>query len=168
VGLFVICIFAFLASVYLIGETKDAALKRRFTRLGVIFNIAVVAAGALVFAASLGERESLFHQFFRTPATLGVMALASALFVFLWMTVRGQRAIVARVIAAAQVSLILLGWYLLYAPNALITEAGAIDFYDAAAPAPALRQLVIALLVGSVFIFPSLGFLLRIFKLRQR
>jgi cytochrome d ubiquinol oxidase subunit II len=168
VGLFVICIFAFLASVYLIGETKDAALKRRFTRLGVIFNIAVVAAGALVFAASLGERESLFHQFFRTPATLGVMALASALFVFLWMTVRRQRAIVARVIAAAQVSLILLGWYLLYAPNALITEAGAIDFYDAAAPAPALRQLVIALLVGSVFIFPSLGFLLRIFKLRQR
>lgn len=168
VGLFVICIFAFLASMYLIGETEEAELKRRFIRLGALFNLAVVASGALVFLASLGERESLFKVFFRTPATIGVMALATALFFLLWLTVRRQRAIVTRLVAATQVGLILLGWYLLYAPHAMITASGPVDFYTAAAPAPALRQLVIALLVGSLFIFPSLLFLLRVFKLRQR
>ncbi len=168
VGVFVICIFAFLASVYLIGETKDADLKQRFIRCGVAFNCLVILTGALVFAASWLEQESLPHLFFRNPWTLAVMALATVLFAGLWLSVRRQRPLVTRTIAAGQAALILLGWWLLYSPNAILTTTGPIDFYSAAAPPGALRQLVIALLVGSLFIFPSLFFLLRVFKARQR
>jgi cytochrome bd ubiquinol oxidase subunit II len=168
VGFFVICIFAFLASVYLIGETSETALKRRFTRFGALFNCLVILSGGLVFLASRYEHESLPQIFFRNPATLFVMIVATALFLGLWLVVRRQRAIITRVVAAAQVSLILLGWYLLYSPNAMVTVSGPVDFYSAAAPESALRQLVIALLVGSLFIFPSLLFLLRVFKLRDR
>ena len=70
--------------------------------------------------------------------------------------------------AAGQVTLILLGWWLLYAPNALITAQGEISFYEAAAPEATLWQLVLALLVGSCFIFPSLFFLLKVFKTKGR
>lgn len=167
VGVFVACIFAFLASIYLIAETEDAALARRFARLAAVFNCLVIASGGLVFAASLGERESLPQAFFRNPLTVAVMAAATLLFAALWFTVRARRGWLTRVVAGGQVALILTGWLLLYAPNAVTTAAGQLSFYEQAAPDATLRQLVGALLVGSVFIFPSLFFLLRVFKMRR-
>src|SRR5690349_5097386 len=42
VGAFVACIYAFLASIYLIGETDNQELKRRFRRTGATFNGLVI------------------------------------------------------------------------------------------------------------------------------
>jgi cytochrome d ubiquinol oxidase subunit II len=164
VGFFVTCIFVFLASVYLNGETNDPELKRRFKRHAAVANGLVIASGGLVFAASFLERESLPAVFFRTPATLVVMALATLLFAVLWLLIRKRNPLLTRVVAGGQVTLILLGWWLLYAPDAVLTAHGALNFYAEAAPEATLRQLVIALLVGSAFIFPSLFFLLKVFK----
>jgi cytochrome d ubiquinol oxidase subunit II len=167
VGGFVACIFGFLACIYLVDETTDTALAKRFMRHAAVFNGLVIAAGGLVFAASLGERESLPVTFFKNPLTLGVMGVATLLFVALWFFIKRHHVWLTRVIAAGQVSLILLGWWLLYAPNALITAKGPLGFYAMAAPPATLRQLVLALVVGSFFIFPSLIFLLRVFKLKR-
>jgi cytochrome bd ubiquinol oxidase subunit II len=168
VGMFVACIFVFLACVYLIDETTDEALVRRFRGHAAVFNCLVIAAGATVFVTSLGERESLPVTFFKNPLTLGVMGVASLLFVALWFFIQRHQVWLTRVVAAGQVGLILLGWWLLYAPNAMRTATGSLNFYEVAAPDATLRQLVWALLVGSCFIFPSLIFLLRVFKLKRR
>ncbi|OAM87185.1 cytochrome d ubiquinol oxidase subunit II [Termitidicoccus mucosus] len=171
VGAFVACIFLFLAGIYLIGETDDAALRRHFSRIAASANVLVIVSGGLVFAASAQENESLPALFFRNPPTLVAMGLATLLFIALWLAARNRRAhhaLVTRVIAGGQVTLILLGWWLLYAPNAMITAGGPLNFYAEAAPPATQRQLVIALLVGSLFIFPSLIFLLRVFKARGR
>lgn len=167
-GVFVICIFAFLASVYLIGETEEPELRRLFIRRAAVLNVLVVLAGGLVFAVSYGEKENLPSVFFAHPLTLGVLAVATGLFVALWVFVRKHCTALTRIVAAGQVTLILLGWWLLYAPNALITAQGEISFYEAAAPEATLWQLVLALLVGSCFIFPSLFFLLKVFKTKGR
>lgn len=164
VGAFVTCIYAFLASIYLVGETEEPELKRRFVRLAAWFNGLVVLAGGLVFAASLGERENLPAAFLRDPLKLAIVALATLLFVVLWVFVAKRRTMLTRIVASGQVALILIGWYVLYAPNALITAQGPLSFYDEAAPPATLRQLVLALLIGSVFIFPSLFYLFRVFK----
>lgn len=168
VGAFVACIFAFLASIYLVGETQDTDLKRRFLRLGALFNGLVILGGGIVFAASLGERESLATAFLRSPWNLAVVGLATALFVALWFLVTQRRVLLTRVVAAGQVALILIGWCLLYAPDAVLTTRGPLSFYQQAAPPATLRQLVLALLVGSLLIFPSLFYLLRVFKSTQR
>jgi cytochrome bd ubiquinol oxidase subunit II len=168
VGMFVACIFVFLACVYLIDETTDEALAKRFRGHAAVFNCLVIAAGATVFVTSLGERESLPVTFFKNPWTLGVMGVASLLFVALWFFITSHRVWLTRVVAAGQVSLILLGWWLLYAPNAMVTATGSLNFYQVAAPDATLRQLVWALLIGSCFIFPSLIFLLRVFKLKRK
>lgn len=165
VGVFVACIYAFLAAIYLVGETDDPALQRRFTRLAAVFNGLVVLTGGLVFLASLGERESLATAFLQSPVSLAILALATVLGVSLWFFVAKRRTLLTRVVAAGQMALIPLGWYALYAPNAVLTTEGALGFYTEAAPAATLRQLVLALLVGSLFIFPSLYYLLRVFKL---
>ncbi|MDR2674218.1 MAG: cytochrome d ubiquinol oxidase subunit II [Opitutaceae bacterium] len=170
-GLFAACIFLFLAGIYLIGETDDGALRRHFTRVAAAANVLVVASGGLVFAASTLEHESLPALFLRTPAALAALGLATLLCIALWAAARARRArhaLVTRVIAGGQVTLILLGWWLLYAPNAMLTAAGPLNLYAEAAPPATLRQLVAALLVGSLFIFPSLFFLLRVFKTRGK
>jgi cytochrome bd ubiquinol oxidase subunit II len=168
VGVFVVCIYAFLASIYLVGETDDPALKRRFLRLAAWFNGLVIVAGGLVFLASANEQESLAKAFLRNPLNRGVVATATLLFVALWFFVAKRRTMLTRVVASGQVVLILIGWYVLYAPNAVIMATGPLSFYEVAAPPATLRQLVIALLVGSLFIFPSLLYLFRIFKLSRR
>ena len=168
VGLFVVCIFAFLAGVYLLAETERPELRRRFARRAAAANGLVIASGGLVFLASLGERESLPTLFFRHPAAIAAIVLATLLFVALWSFVNRRRRWLTRIVAAGQVSLILAGWCLLYAPKALTTVRGPVSFYDAAAPAATLDQLVLALLAGSLFIFPSLVFLFRVFKTKDR
>ena len=168
VGLFIGCIFVFLANIYLVDETANVVLKKRFTRHAAVFNCLVILSGGLVFAASLRERESLISAFMRNPATLVAMGLATLLFIALWVFIKQRRTALTRVVAAGQVTLILIGWCLLYAPNAVITASKSLSFYTEAAPPATLKQLVIALLVGSAFIFPSLIFLLRVFKLKSR
>jgi cytochrome d ubiquinol oxidase subunit II len=166
VGVLVTCIYAFLAAIYLVGETKDPVLHRRFLRLAAVFNGLVVATGGLVFLASTGERQNLGAAFARSPVNLVVVALAALLFVVLWFLMTRRRTLIARAVAAGQMALIPLGWYLLYAPDAVLTASGPLSFHATAAPPATLRMLVIALLVGSLFIFPSLYYLLRVFKLR--
>ncbi|WP_221029054.1 cytochrome d ubiquinol oxidase subunit II [Actomonas aquatica] len=164
VGAFVSGIFVFLAAIYLIGETDRDDLRQRFVRLALGANIYLVLAGGLVALASYGEPDPLPAQFLRHPDALAAPALATLLLVALWWRIRSRSNVQIRIIAVSQVSLILLGWWLLYAPNAIHTTTGALSFYAEAAPTATQKQLLLALLIGSVAIFPALYFLLRVFK----
>ncbi|MFC7338632.1 cytochrome d ubiquinol oxidase subunit II [Haloferula chungangensis] len=164
-GIFVVCLFAFLASIFLVGEAQDEDMRQRFRRRAAVFNGAAIVTGGLVFLASLGEEPSLFRLFVSHPLAIGVMLLATALCVLLWFHVGQRKVMLTRVVASGQVVLVLLGWWILYAPNAATTTEGPLDFYAEAAPPATIRQLMYALLIGSLFIFPSLIFLFRVFKL---
>ena len=165
VGIFISCIFTFLASVFLIGETSSTTLHKHFTKCAAFSNGAVIVSGSIVFLASLSEKSQLFHQFIRHPLAIAAMLFATGLFFVLWKFISLNNTLLTRAAASGQVVLILFGWWILYAPDAVITTTGPLSFYETAAPEATLRQLLIALLVGSLFIFPSLIFLLRVFKM---
>lgn len=166
-GLFVAAIFAFLASIYLTGETEDIALKKYFIQRAFGFNVAIVILGGLVFVTSYLEDGPLFNQFFSHPLAVACMFIATLLYFVLWFIIQKRNTFWVRVISAGQMTLILAGWLLIYAPNALITSDGPLSFYEAAAPTATLWQLTLALLVGSVFIFPSLFYLFKVFKMKS-
>ncbi|HNP74313.1 MAG TPA: cytochrome d ubiquinol oxidase subunit II, partial [Kouleothrix sp.] len=69
--------------------------------------------------------------------------------------------LLARGLAAAQITLIMLGWAAAQFPYLVEPH---ITIADAAAPPVTLRLLLIALAVGALLLFPSLYFLYRIFK----
>ena len=166
-GLFVVSIFTFLAATYLIGETSHVEIKKLFARRAYILNILVVVMGGLVFLTSDFEGNSLLRDFLRHPAAITCLVAATGLFVVLWFFIEKRKSLPTRITAAGQASLILAGWYLLYAPNAMTTTNGPLSFFSAAAPPATLFQLVLALLVGSLFIFPSLFFLIKVFKINN-
>ena len=73
----------------------------------------------------------------------------------------------ARMLVAAQIGLVLIGWFRLQFPVIINSKSSPLTIYTAAAPEPTLRYLLYALIAGSLIIFPALFYLLKIFKLSE-
>ena len=163
VGLFALVAFAFLAAVYLTLEAEQPELREDFRRR------ALGAAGALFGAALLvltlsgsgapRMRAGLIFAPWAVPLHLLTGAAAVTALAGLWR----RRYRLARVAAAAQVSLILWGWALSQYPYILPPD---LTVADAAAPAVTLRLVLGALALGAVVLLPSLYYLFRVFKSR--
>ena len=158
VGAFALSLFAFLAATYLTVDARDEDLQEDFRAraLGSAAVVFVCAAATLAFARSAAPHvamavvEALLIQ-------AATAAAAVAAIVALWQ----RRYRIARVAAAAQVSLILWGWLLAQYPYVIPPS---LTIRDAAAPAVTLRLLAMGLGAGAVILLPSLGYMLRIFK----
>lgn len=161
VGMLTLSSFSYLAAVYLILETDDLAIREDF-RLRAAVSLAVVillsvatplfsARGAPDFFRALaGSRWSL--------PLLGTNALA-AVGAGIFLRRRAYR--LARVCAAAQVTLLLAGWGLAQYPYLIRPD---LTIRAAAASPEMLRLLLIALGGGALLLFPAIFLLLRIFK----
>jgi cytochrome d ubiquinol oxidase subunit II len=167
VGVFTGVLFAFLAAVYLVGETQDPDIKRIFARRALILNVLAVVVGIAVFITAELEGLPLARLFFGSKVSLGAMMVATALLAPLWIAIRRDAVQAARLLVAAQVGVVLIGWYRLQYPVVVNSPAQPLTIYAAAAPEPTLRYLLYALAVGALVIFPALIYLLKIFKLRE-
>jgi len=151
VGIFTLACFAFLAAVYLTLEAKDTELQEDF-------RLRAIAAGAAVFTmAVLGL--AVFPQ--APPVDEGVVALTAAAALAAFWSLWRRRYKRARIAAAAQVTLIVWGWGIAQYPSLLppdLTIAGA------AAPRVTLELALIAVVAGAIVLFPSLYYLMRVFK----
>ena len=84
VGIFTALLFAFLAAVYLVGETDDLPTRQSFVRQARLLNVAAVLTGAAAFAAAHGENLPLASMFLRQPASVACMAMAATMLGPLW------------------------------------------------------------------------------------
>lgn len=168
-GVFTVCLFSFLAAVYLLGETRDARLRRTFGRRAYAFSGVSILAGGAVFLAAALEGFPLFERFLDSRAAAGCMALATLLIPAVWAAVWAGRSWTARLLAGAQVALILLGWFRVQFPVLVrLADGRDLTFFNSHAPEATLTQLGLALLIGSALILPALYYLLRVFKLEGK
>lgn len=168
-GVFTCSLFAFLAAIYLVGESDDNELRHSFIKRARFANSAVIVAGALVFFSAQYDGIPLHHEFFQNTLSLGSFILATVLLLPLWIQlIRARSTVQIRALGAAIVALVLFGWYAVQYPVALRFQGpigpSALTFENAAAPDVTLRALLGALIVGSLLIFPALGYLLKVFK----
>lgn len=171
-GLFVCALFAFLAAVYLLGETEDRALRPPLFRQVVGTQGATIVAGLLVFLAAQLDDLPLAARFLADRRSLLCMGLATALPLPLLWLIRRDRVILARGLAAAEAVLILAGWFQLQYPVLIAQSGGSehsgLTYLQAAAPIATQKQLFYALVAGCMLIFPALYWLLKIFKSHSR
>lgn len=170
VGLFACALFAFIASVYLVGEAKAGAAKTTFVKIAKTTNFAVLVAGALVFALAEVENFPLIKTFFKNPISSVFFVVASFLWIPFWILLRKpHKTVVLRTLAALIVSSVVLGWFAVRYPIALQTlDRGGLSFAKAAAPEATLKALLGALVFGSALIFPALLYLFKVFKWETR
>lgn len=164
VGVLTLALFAMLAAVYLAYETRDQALREDFRRRAL-------AAAAAVFAAAFGAlavahleapmvRAGLENSVWALPFQLATGVAALTAIGALWR----RRYAVARLAAAAQVSLILWGWA--FAQFPYVVPPG-LTIENTAAPRITLELVAWALGAGAVLLIPSLVYLRRTFAARR-
>src|SRR5467141_1470203 len=160
-GLFALALFAFLAATYLTADPSTARDVQNDFRLRALWSGSVLAPIALlVFITSKEGAPAMYHGLTQwwAPLLIGTtLCFAIAALTSLWL----RRFALARIVAMAEVTLILGGWSLAQYPNLVTPD---ITIFNAAAPEITLRLLTYALVAGAVVLFPSLFFLFRIFK----
>jgi cytochrome d ubiquinol oxidase subunit II len=169
IGFFTVALCGFLAAIYLIGETTDEAETKRFVRKARLMNVAAVLAGGLVFIASVEEKIPLVQWVFGN--IIGVLAVSFAtisLIVMWYLIVKGKRFII-RFLAGFQMTMILLTTTYKHYPNIVILKNGGyLSLLTDRGADKAIEGLGIALLVGSLFILPALGYLVYSFQRKDK
>lgn len=163
VGIFMICLCGYIAAVYLAGEARRNE-RGDFTRLATRYAVLAVASGLGVFALSFYYEMGLVERFIASPLALASLLGATALFFPLREFLQAHRIWVSRISVSAQIAAVILGWFAINFPTVLATKQGSLDIYTYAAGPETLYQLLLALLVGSLLIFPALAYLLIVFK----
>ena len=165
-GVLTLTLFAYLAAVYSTVEaSEDPEVGEDFRRRALITGVLCAPLALLSFLlAESGApmlRSALVGRSWAIPLQ-GFTAVAAVL--ALVALVR-RRYRLARVAAAAQVSLIVLGWGAAQFPWLVVPT---LTLRSASAPVATQRLLVWTLIAGAVVLFPSLWVLFRVFKKSAR
>ena len=160
VGLFTVSLCGFLAAVYLIGEADDENDRLRFIRKARGTNIISMCAGGLVFSIAAMENIPLIKWIFGDLVGFIATVLALLSLLLMWRSIKRRKKFLPRVLAAFQVTMILVAITYAHFPTIVIlNNGGALSLIDNAAPSRTMSALGNALIIGSVLILPALFYL---------
>ena len=160
VGGFALVCFAYLAAVYLTIEAKERALQEDFRSRAIVSGVAVFLMAVIGLVLS-SQAPLVQRGLLATRWALGLHVLTGAAALTVFWALWKRRYGIARVAVAAQVTLIVWGWGLAQYPYVLPPD---LTIDAAAAPRITLELALAAVTVGAVLLFPSLYYLLRVFK----
>ncbi len=160
VGLFTLAVFSMLAAVYLTKETEDSELQNDYRVRAIGAGIAVALIGVIILSLA----PDILVQSFKTPVMMitlvsGWLATLGTLLT-LWHHSYG----LARISAIIQVTMIVAGWGFAQYPCLVVPD---ITIDSAAAPDLTLKLVIAALALGAVILFPSMFWLMKIFKFNR-
>lgn len=165
VGLLSLSLFTYLSACYLTLEAEEPQLQEDFRRRALLSGFVSLLAAFATYAAAGSFAAEIRDGLSRAPYVWldEVLAASASLTAFQALWVRSYRR--ARLAAAAQVGLMVIGWGVaqfpyLVRPNLTIAIA--------AAPMNILVDIEIACAIGAVVLFPSLYLLFSIFKAHRK
>lgn len=165
-GIFTCALCAFLAAIYLTGETRGAReLIPVFRKKSIYALIFMVVSGAVCLLSGFIGEEDFSGRFTNNPLSIFSVLIATILLIPLYLTLKDNpRSLLVRGLGVVIVTLILSGWSAAQWPYFIRTVEGGILVQEAASPEATQEGLLLALVVGSLLIFPALGYLFKIFK----
>ena len=168
-GIFMVLLFAFLASIFTISEIKNDTHKPYFVSVAKRLIIALVIVGALVFATAEISGHPLFSEFYSSAISLISILLATIALPFLWLNLDKNKPNLIRILAGFQTTMIVAGWFAIQFPILIKVNNGPdITLQNSGAPHLTQFYLFIALLVGVVVVFPAMGYLYKTFKFNKQ
>src|SRR5258708_8866887 len=161
VGVLSLSLFAYLSACYLIIETDDPVLQNDFRNRslfsGFVSLMAAFATYVVAGNAAQGIRDGLSRAPYVWLVEVGGAIAALVAFQALW----SRSYLRARMAAAAQVALIVIGWGVAQYPYLVRPD---LTIYSGPAPTNIVSDLVIVVAVGALVLIPSLILLLLVFK----
>ena len=161
VGVLTLAVFSYLAAVYLILETPDAELREDFRRRALWSAGTVALLLLLVLQMARKGAPEFYQALLKSRWSTGLVFLTAASGVASFAALLLRAYPIARVCAAAQTVLVLVGWGAAQHPYLIRPD---ITIATAASPPATLRLILVVLAAGALFLFPSIFLLFRIFK----
>ena len=158
-GLMACLLSAYLAAVYLAWESRGA-VRNDFLRRALLTWLAAGVMSLALLPLAASQAPALWQGLTRFPAIVAVgagVALAPLSAIALMRHWFGA----ARVMAAAQVFLLLAGWALAQYPFLIAPD---LTIANSAAPEPTLALTALTLPLGAALLVPSLWYLFAVFK----
>jgi cytochrome bd ubiquinol oxidase subunit II len=166
-GIFTMILFAWLASVYLIGEKKvREATDTNFIRIAYILFLILIITGVLVFASAELYHIHLVKKFLLSKISIASVIIATLIVPFLWYRINTKNPFWTRILAAAVTFFVLTGWFGIQFPVLInvVPPGENYTIYNSAAPGITINYLVYALIAGLVIVLPAFGYLFKIYK----
>ena len=158
-GLLALVTCAYLAAVYLTNETAGE-LREDFRRRAIFAGTGTAVLAGIVLLLAWFQAHWFVEQML-LPRALPVVITGLACFVASAWAVFNRRYVLARLFAAGEIALLILGWGLAQHPYLVYPD---LKFVETAAPVATLQFLVLTLPVGAALLAPSLYYLFRVFK----
>lgn len=169
VGLFTVAICGYLAAVYLIGEVKEPLDKERYKMKAKVFQGFSILGGALVFGAAAYGHIPLVKWVFGQPIGIAAVVLALLSVIIFHIRIRKPKPTYLRVLAAFQVTMILLVTTYHHYPDIVLLKNGDhLSLLEAQGQSKTIEALGWALILGSIFILPALGYLVYSFQKKNK
>lgn len=164
-GLFVTFLFGWLAAVYLVGETQSDEDTKVFIRIAGIFYLLLIISGLAVFLVAELYNVHFFNDFLKSPVSIACVIGATVIVPFLWTAIKKRKIMLSRLLTGVQTALIIIGWYAIQFPVMIyVSNQEHLTIYNSRAPESTMVMLFWALLVGVMIIFPSIWYLMKVFK----
>jgi len=160
VGFFALVLFAMLAAIYSAYAAKTDALREDFRRRALATAVLVALAAAVSLFGSTSAAPRVARGIMTAPWAAALRACTAIAALSALAALVSRRYHVARLAAAAQVTLILVGWALAQYPYVVPPS---LTIREAAAPTLTLELLLVGLVAGALVLIPSLRFLFKTF-----
>ena len=170
VGILVLSMFAYLASVYLIGESDDKDTRDCYIHFAQKTNVILFVAGALAFLLAQDSRHPLFRIFITNRLSIICFSAFIILTIIFWQKIiRGNFTDwTIRLIAGSQIGFVLFAGFAMIFPNVLFyTNGNRLSLLTSAAPTATINVLAWSLIIGAVLFLPFLYYLIRVFKVAK-
>ncbi|MDX1638385.1 MAG: cytochrome d ubiquinol oxidase subunit II [Balneolaceae bacterium] len=139
VGIFILFLFSFLASVYMMGELQENSDRKGMVNIAKILTVLTVITGIFVFVS--GEVSDLFllSRFIYSPVAIGSVILSAAALPWLWISLSRGNKWQSRFWAFLELVLVLFAWFDVQNPVVVALEkAPDLTFQNSAAGQPGL------------------------------
>jgi cytochrome d ubiquinol oxidase subunit II len=165
VGLLALSLFAYLSACYLVVEAGDPSLQNDFRQRALASGFVSLFLAAFTYLiagrSAQGIREGLMRFPYVWIIEIGALIAAVAAFYGLW----SRHYLLARIAAAVQVGLIVVGWGAAQYPYVVRPD---LTVSASSAPSNVLIDIEIACAVGGAVLIPSLFLLFLVFKAHRQ
>lgn len=164
-GIFITVLFGWLAAVFLTGEAKDKKTFKLIKKTAAVLYILLIISGITIFVTGEYYKLHLVSRFIHSYLSIASLLIATLIIPTLWNNISLGNSFWSRFLAGTQTVCIMTGWFTIQFPVMVYTLGGNhLTVWNSAAPERTIYFLFIALLVGIVLIFPSIIYLLFVFK----
>lgn len=168
VGFFTISLCGFLAAVFLIGETNDSDSKSFFILKAKAMNFYLFASIALIYWAAKMENVPLIEWLFGNDVSQQAIYFSVIIYILLWIMIYRDKIALMRFCAGFMITLLLIAVTYSHFPDIISFKDGShLSLLTEASPTKTIDALGYALLLGSLFILPCLGYLLYSFGTKK-